>query len=575
MIRILFLFIFSILLFSCSKEIIQQKLTVDVIPINGGTVSPPTNSFEKGSVISLLATPAGEYIFKQWQGNVSGTNNPTSITMDTDKQVTGVFEKRQYPLTLTIEGNGTVKEEIIAVATQSQYPSGTTVRLTPQPAFKYEFGGWSGDLTSVTNPLDIKVDKPTSLNAKFVLTKFAANKYIEKHSIINQSTGWYQTNKSFAGNFWIDSSLIVRNMFVDGNGLYQFGNYIPNLQSYFSNRNTLFYTDFNGDNKNEVFNNYWASPFGKDIPGYYALWEYDKVGFKNPKVAKGLTAARKLIINDYFGDGKKSILISSSGSDLPPFPGDYIQIVSFDSQLNIKLKDINEVKGYYHAGASGDIDNDGDIDLLMYSGGGQSKMGPVYFENIGKGEFKYNPNLIVGLNYMINNPNSYYCIELFDVNNDGFLDIILGGWGKDVSNRILWGSSKHTFDTTNQTILPKELNYSGVMDITFSDIDSDGDIDIILLSEIDYKGFGIQIIENTKDKFIDITTLKVDVPYMKNSLWFAWLRLFDIDYDGDYDLVGDGFDYKDIETRPAEKQPVPKVLWINDGKGVYRGSFSF
>lgn len=399
------------------------------------------------------------------------------------------------------------------------------------------------------------------------------SKYIEKHTTINQTTGWYQTNKSFAGNFWIDSSLVVRNIFVDAAGAIQFGNYIPNLQSYFSNRNTLLYTDFNGDNKNEVFNNYWAAPFGKDIPGYYALWEYDKNGFKFPKVAKGLTAARKLVINDYYGDGKKGILISSSGSDAPPFPGDYVQIVSFDSQLNIKLKDINEVKGYYHAGASGDVDNDGDIDLLMYSGGGQSKMGPVYFENI-SGEYKYNPNLISGLNYTINNPNNYYCIELFDVNNDGFLDVVLGG-GKDSPNRILWGSSSHTFNTLNQTIIPRESNFTSVMDMAFSDIDNDGDIDLLLLSEIDYQGFGIQIIENQKDKYVDVSSIRLDKTFSKNTLWFSWLRLFDIDYDGDYDLVGDGFAYKDIDKIPAEKQPVPKVYWINDGKGYYKGSFFY
>jgi hypothetical protein len=168
--RISVLFI-TLILFSCSKEIITQKLSVDWTPINGGTVSPPTNAFEKGTVVSMVATPAGEYVFKQWSGNLSGTNNPAPITMDADKQVTGVFEKRQYPLTLTIEGSGTVKEEVIALATQALYPSGTTVRLTPQPADKFEFGGWSGDLTSNSNPLDLKIDKALNLKASFKQVK--------------------------------------------------------------------------------------------------------------------------------------------------------------------------------------------------------------------------------------------------------------------------------------------------------------------------------------------------------------------------------------------------------------------
>ena len=159
--------VISICLISCTKEIIQQKLTVSVTPANGGSISPPSNSYEKGSNVSLVATPSGEYLFKQWQGSISGTSNPTSITMDADKSVTGVFEKRQYPLTLTIEGSGTVKEEVIAIAPQALYPSGTTVRLTAQPADKFEFGGWSGDLTSTTNPIDLKIEKAISLKVLF------------------------------------------------------------------------------------------------------------------------------------------------------------------------------------------------------------------------------------------------------------------------------------------------------------------------------------------------------------------------------------------------------------------------
>jgi hypothetical protein len=157
----------SLVSFSCTKEIIQHKLSVSVSPINGGSVTPPSNSYEKGQSLQMLATPTGEYIFKEWKGDLTGTSNPTTLVIDKDKQVTGSFEKRQYPLILTIEGSGTVKEEIIAVATQSQYPSGTTVRLTPQPLEGWAFTGWSGDLTSTTNPLDLKIDKAITLKATF------------------------------------------------------------------------------------------------------------------------------------------------------------------------------------------------------------------------------------------------------------------------------------------------------------------------------------------------------------------------------------------------------------------------
>ncbi|MEY4384152.1 MAG: Mannuronate-specific alginate lyase, partial [Bacteroidota bacterium] len=85
---------FCLLIFtSCTKEIIQFKLSTSYTPVNGGTVSPPSNSYEAGTVVPLIANPAGEYLFKEWTGSITGTNSSVSVTMDADKQVTAVFEK--------------------------------------------------------------------------------------------------------------------------------------------------------------------------------------------------------------------------------------------------------------------------------------------------------------------------------------------------------------------------------------------------------------------------------------------------------------------------------------------------
>ena len=149
-------------LVACSKEVLTHKLSTDASPMNGGTVTPPGNSYEHGQQVNLTATPSGEYLFKEWKGSVTGTTNPTSLVMDADKQVTGVFEKRQYPLTLTIEGNGTVKEEVIAMASQAQYPSGTTVKLTAIASEGWKFDRWTGDQASTNNPINLLITKNIS-----------------------------------------------------------------------------------------------------------------------------------------------------------------------------------------------------------------------------------------------------------------------------------------------------------------------------------------------------------------------------------------------------------------------------
>ena len=164
------LYLFIFILISCSKDaeiIIQHKLTVSSNPSAGGIISG-NNSYNKGQIVSLLATPSAEYVFKDWSGSLSGSTNPSPITMDMDKSVVGNFEKRQYPLSLTIEGQGTIKEEIVAVATQSLYPSGTTVKLTAQPGANYEFKEWSGDLSSTVNPFSIVINKNINLKVTFV-----------------------------------------------------------------------------------------------------------------------------------------------------------------------------------------------------------------------------------------------------------------------------------------------------------------------------------------------------------------------------------------------------------------------
>ena len=166
--RVIFALGVVILFATCKKDVPQKQLTVNVTPVLGGAVSPSSGTYAMGSNVKLLATPSPEYLFKEWSGGYTGTTNPASIIMDVDKTITAVFEKREYPLSLTIVGSGTVKEEIIKMASAAtNYKSGTTVRLTPQPSAGFQFKKWSGDDTSSKSPLDIIVSKPINLTCTF------------------------------------------------------------------------------------------------------------------------------------------------------------------------------------------------------------------------------------------------------------------------------------------------------------------------------------------------------------------------------------------------------------------------
>ena len=74
------------------------SLTTNVIPNGGGRVdpNPPRNcesgtKYISGTVVTLSAVPNSGYRFDHWSGAVTGTVNPTTVTMNTTKSVTATF----------------------------------------------------------------------------------------------------------------------------------------------------------------------------------------------------------------------------------------------------------------------------------------------------------------------------------------------------------------------------------------------------------------------------------------------------------------------------------------------------
>ena len=162
-------FFVILLLFSCSKELISYTLTATANPAEGGSVSPSSKQYDAGDVATITATPSSEYLFERWSGSASGTSPSITVTMDSDKAVVANFIKKQYPLTIEIEGEGSVTETVIKQGLATDYNSGTIVELKAVPEDGWEFIEWSGDLTGSENPKQITIDKAKTVNVKFAV----------------------------------------------------------------------------------------------------------------------------------------------------------------------------------------------------------------------------------------------------------------------------------------------------------------------------------------------------------------------------------------------------------------------
>ena len=144
-----------------------------------------TTDYDSGTTVKLTAQPADEWLFTGWSGDIGDidpTENPIQLSIIESKTVTATFEKKKYPLTVNIEGEGEVLEEIVNAGRTTDYDSGTTVKLTAQPEDEWLFTGWSGDIGDIDpteNPIQLSIIESKTVTATFEKKKYPLTVNIE------------------------------------------------------------------------------------------------------------------------------------------------------------------------------------------------------------------------------------------------------------------------------------------------------------------------------------------------------------------------------------------------------------
>ena len=163
-------------IFLCSSDLPSKVLINELIPtvyslkisaMTGGTTDPVPGDYTyiKGTEAAITAIPDIEFRFSGWTGEVpSGheSDNPTTIMMDSDKSVTANFI-RQHVLTIATEIGGTTDPTPGSYI----YDSGTEVTVEAINNSGYEFSGWGGNVSGITNPITLTMDSDKSITAKF------------------------------------------------------------------------------------------------------------------------------------------------------------------------------------------------------------------------------------------------------------------------------------------------------------------------------------------------------------------------------------------------------------------------
>jgi hypothetical protein len=128
---------------------------------------------------------------------------------------------------------------------------------------------------------------------------------------------------------------------------------------------------------------------------------------------------RQELIADFNGDGKPDIFLVCHGYDAGPFPGERNQVVLSSASGTYAVRDASPDVGFWHGGAAGDIDGDGDIDVVVVPGNR-----PVVLLNDGSGQFARESTDRFAEAVPLA---PWWTVQITDVNEDGRLDVLLGG----------------------------------------------------------------------------------------------------------------------------------------------------
>ncbi len=149
-----------------------QTYTLTMAVSGSGITEPAVgvHTYAPSTFVAITAIPAAGWVFDSWSGNLSGSDNPDTIIMDSNKSITANFAEippAHYTLIMSVSGSGSTNP---AVGNHT-YAPGTIVEITANPDAGWAFDSWTCDVGDVADPdsatTTVTMDSDRTLTANF------------------------------------------------------------------------------------------------------------------------------------------------------------------------------------------------------------------------------------------------------------------------------------------------------------------------------------------------------------------------------------------------------------------------
>lgn len=261
------------------------------------------------------------------------------------------------------------------------------------------------------------------------------------------------------------------------------------------------------------------------------------------------TEGPKLAVGDVNGDGLQDFYMGNATGDtaklfLQQPNGKFIQK---DEYSFVRDKDFEAIGAEFC-----DVDNDGDLDLIVVSGGNQEKQGSLnlllrLYINDGKGNFvrRFTNWPQISLNAS--------CVRVNKDNGDIFIGgrSIPGSYGLIPESKLLKNDGRGNFTDETKNYSPDLLKLGMVTDAQWVDIDGDRKNELVVVGD----WMPVTIL-----KYVDGRLQKVN-EVANSSGWWNCLTIADLNGDGKPDLIAGNFGLNSKIKADADH---PAKLYISD-----------